>query len=104
MPKYYVNKNAQDNGDHEVHKEGCSYMPSEENKKYLGEFTNCHDAVEAAKEIAPKVGLAEEVAITEAAKGAIEAAQAIGPDAAAQVQQSLTERMIDLPREHDKTS
>ena len=51
MSKYYVNKNAQENGDHEVHKEGCDYMPEVENRKYLGEFTICHDAVEIAKTI-----------------------------------------------------
>ena len=50
MPKYYVNKNAQDNGDHEVHKEGCSYMPDEENRQYLGIFDDCYAAVEKAKE------------------------------------------------------
>jgi hypothetical protein len=33
MALYYVNNNAQSNGDHEVHKEGCSWMPS--NKKTL---------------------------------------------------------------------
>ncbi len=27
MGSYYVNKNAQTNGDHEVHKNPCSYMP-----------------------------------------------------------------------------
>jgi MFS family permease len=58
-------------------------------------------AVEAAKEIAPEVGLAEEVAMTEAAKGAIEAAQDIGPDAVKQIQQSLTEQILDPSREHD---
>jgi len=58
-------------------------------------------AVEAAKEIALEVGLAEEVAMTEAAKGAVEAAEAIGPDAAAQVQQSLTEQMVDSSRKND---
>ena len=26
MARYYVNKNAQDNGDHEVHVENCSRM------------------------------------------------------------------------------
>jgi MFS family permease len=58
-------------------------------------------AVEAAKEIAPEVGLAEEVAMTEAAKGAIEAAQDIGPDAVKQIQQSLPEQILDPSREHD---
>lgn len=45
--KYYVNNNAQPNGDHEVHREGCTYMPS--NRKYLGEFSNCKDAVVEAR-------------------------------------------------------
>lgn len=49
MAKYYVNKNAQNNGDHEVHKSGCFYMPHEENRKYLGDFSNCKDAVKEAK-------------------------------------------------------
>jgi hypothetical protein len=45
--KYYVNRTAQSNGDHEVHVEGCQYMPS--NRTYLGEFYNCHEAVREAK-------------------------------------------------------
>ncbi len=49
MATYYVNKQAQSNGDHEVHKSGCTHMPSEENKRYLGSFDNCHDAVREAK-------------------------------------------------------
>ena len=49
MAYYYVNKNAQSNGDHEVHKSGCSYMPDQENRLYLGDFTNCDDAVKEAK-------------------------------------------------------
>ena len=47
MAYYYVNNKAQSNGDHEVHKEGCSYMPGD--RKYLGNFTNCKDAVTEAK-------------------------------------------------------
>lgn len=54
MAKYYVNKNAQSNGDHEVHKDGCSYMPLSENKLYLGEFSNCKDAVKKSKETYPQ--------------------------------------------------
>ena len=49
MAKYYVNKNAQANGDHEVHKSGCQFMPKPENRIYLGDFANCHDAVREAK-------------------------------------------------------
>lgn len=47
MFKYYVNNNAQPNGDHEVHRDGCNYMPA--NKTYLGVFNNCQDAVRAAR-------------------------------------------------------
>ncbi len=49
MPNYYVNKNAQTNGDHEVHETGCSYMPLDENRIYLGFFYNCADAVKEAR-------------------------------------------------------
>jgi hypothetical protein len=47
---YYVNDVAQANGDHEVHRDGCQFMPSEQNRTYLGYFDNCAQAVrEAAK-------------------------------------------------------
>ncbi len=49
MSKYYVNKNAQDNGDHEVHTNGCNWMPDPENRIYLGDFTSCEPAVAEAK-------------------------------------------------------
>jgi len=49
MTLYYVNKQVQDNGDHEVHESTCSWLPKEENRQYLGFFTNCHDAVREAK-------------------------------------------------------
>ena len=46
---YYVNKNAQATGEHEVHASGCKYLPSEENRIYLGFFTNSRDAIRKAK-------------------------------------------------------
>lgn len=49
MARYYVNKNAQSNGDHEVHVTGCSWMPKPENRIYLGDFTSCSPAVKEAK-------------------------------------------------------
>jgi len=49
MATYYVNNHAQSNGDHEVHKSGCSFMPSD--KTNLGEHATCHTAVIAAKQI-----------------------------------------------------
>ncbi len=51
---YYVNKNAQSNGDHEVHAENCTRCPDPENRICLGEFDCCHPAVAKAKEQYPK--------------------------------------------------
>ena len=55
MASYYVNKNAQSNGDHEVHKSSCSFLPNVENRIYLGEFSYCKDAVKKAKDYYSKV-------------------------------------------------
>ncbi|PQA27313.1 hypothetical protein C5O18_10090, partial [Amnimonas aquatica] len=52
--RYYVNKNAQPNGDHEVHKEGCFWMPNHMNLTYLGTFSSCREPVTAAKRIYPR--------------------------------------------------
>ena len=49
MKNYYINKNAQSNGDHEVHKDDCKYLPIAANRKSLGEFSNCKPAVTEAK-------------------------------------------------------
>lgn len=46
---YYVNKIAQSNGDHEVHEEGCSWLPAFNNRIPLGQHTSCHSAVREAK-------------------------------------------------------
>ncbi len=46
---YYVNKNAQSNGDHEVHAEGCSYLPEVSNRDYLGYYSNWSSAVNTGK-------------------------------------------------------
>lgn len=54
MAFYYVNKNAQSNGDHEVHKSGCSSMPLEQYRIYLGDHQSCHGAVREAKQIYPQ--------------------------------------------------
>jgi len=49
MPRYYVNNNAQSNGDHEVHKEGCFYLQFVQSKNDLGYHNICHTAVAEAK-------------------------------------------------------
>ncbi len=50
MKHYYVNKNAQSTGEYEVHEESCNYLPSSDNRKYLGYFSSCHEAIKKAKE------------------------------------------------------
>ena len=54
MHKYYANKNSQSNGDHEVHTTGCSFMPAEHNRQYLGTFVSCRGAVQEAKKYFPR--------------------------------------------------
>lgn len=50
MALYYVNKNSQANGDHEVHRFGCSWLPEQHNRIYLGNFSSCAPAVRAARQ------------------------------------------------------
>ncbi len=47
--RFYVNKNAQPNGDHEVHRATCSWLPSESNRIYLGDFATAQEALKAAR-------------------------------------------------------
>lgn len=49
MARYYVNKNTQSNGDHEVHRTGCDWLPGTHNRIYLGDFASCGPAVKEAK-------------------------------------------------------
>ena len=49
MATYYVNKNPQSNGDHEVHKSGCGHSPDPQNRQSLGDHSSCSSAVRKAK-------------------------------------------------------
>ena len=48
MKRYYLNMNPQPNSDHEVHKEGCRFLPEEHNQIFLGTFNNCSEALKEA--------------------------------------------------------
>ena len=48
MAKYCVNINVQPNGDHEVHREDCDFLPS--HRKDLGDHGTCRTAVAQAKQ------------------------------------------------------
>jgi len=49
MANYYVNKNSQSNGDHEVHTTGCSWLPEPHNRTLLGNYSSCDPAVTKSK-------------------------------------------------------
>lgn len=55
MAQYFVNKNAQPTGEHEVHMQGCRFMPLPQNCLPLGEHLICQSAVAAARKIFPNV-------------------------------------------------
>lgn len=52
--KYYVNQNVQANGDHEVHREGCAYLPDLAKRIFIGLHESCHNATLVAKGLYPK--------------------------------------------------
>lgn len=52
--RFYVNKKAQSNGDHEVHRATCSWLPEPENRQYLGDFATPQQALIEAKSIITK--------------------------------------------------
>ena len=51
-----MNSHPQLNGDYEVHRlHVCDHLPSVQNRLYLGQFTNCYDAIRFAKRLYPNV-------------------------------------------------
>lgn len=51
MPRFCVNKNAQSGGEHEVHNldVGSMCLPEPHNQLYLGVFSSCREAINAAR-------------------------------------------------------
>ncbi|TDI60972.1 MAG: hypothetical protein E2O92_04315 [Alphaproteobacteria bacterium] len=54
MPRYVVNDNAQNNGDHEVQTTDCVYYPQIKSSTPLGLHASCGPAKTAAKKIYAK--------------------------------------------------
>ena len=48
MEAFCVNKNEQDNGDHEVHRR-CNRLPEVENQEYLGDLPDSYSAIKEAQ-------------------------------------------------------
>jgi hypothetical protein len=55
MPKFYVNKNAEFDGFHEVHVSDCAQGAAPEYQLDLGWYLTCKEAVVEAREIFEKV-------------------------------------------------
>jgi hypothetical protein len=49
MPNFKVNDNAQSNGDHEVHEDGCYWLSLATSATDLGFHVSCSGAVAKAK-------------------------------------------------------
>ena len=55
MPRYYVTTEPKQNGDHEVHKADCNFLPEDETLRFfLGFFNKCEDAMAEARTHYPK--------------------------------------------------
>lgn len=54
MAQYFVNHNAQHNGDHEVHTSTCIFLPALQNRLDLGQHSSCVTAVRQARNTYPK--------------------------------------------------
>ena len=53
MPIYVCNKNADENGRHEVHATTCSYLPQIENRIEIGWKSDCQEAIQQMYEWNP---------------------------------------------------
>ncbi len=51
--EYFINRNRQPSGEHEVHVRGCRYFPNEENAISVGVHSSCSAAIQAAKKAYP---------------------------------------------------
>jgi hypothetical protein len=51
---YYVTRNAQPNGDHEVHQHTCAHLPRPAERLYLGQFATCSPAILEARRTYPR--------------------------------------------------
>ncbi|PKL30884.1 hypothetical protein CVV43_05095 [Candidatus Saccharibacteria bacterium HGW-Saccharibacteria-1] len=55
MAYFYINRNAQEDGYHEVHNDNnnCSHPPLTENRVRLGIYNTCSEAIAAARKANP---------------------------------------------------
>ena len=58
--RYYLSRNEQRGGVHEVHRGDCFFLPIEKNRISLGIFSDSVEAVEKGKEFLSNVGRCRE--------------------------------------------
>lgn len=49
--RYFVATRAKDNGDYEVHKSGCRFLPGERRRQYIGSFDSGFHALREARQL-----------------------------------------------------
>ena len=54
MKGYYFNNIVDVNGRNEIHAEDSPYLPPSLNRTYIGDFSNCDDALQRAKSQYPE--------------------------------------------------
>lgn len=55
MAEFYIETNAQPNGDHIVHNANCAALPDKQSIRYLGSIASCGSAVKKASEFFKQV-------------------------------------------------
>lgn len=55
MTRYYFYDYKDKNGNHEVHEYSCSFLPSIENRTFIGNFSSCHAAIRDAENKYPSL-------------------------------------------------
>ena len=64
MAEFYVEINAQENGDHMVHNANCSHLPAQDVIRYLGSISHCASALKKAGERFKQVNGCPHCAVT----------------------------------------
>ena len=54
MKKYFINISANEDNEHTVHGEDCSFIPDPEKRKSLELHSSCLSAIKKAKKLYPK--------------------------------------------------
>ena len=49
MKHYYFSNTADLRGEHEIHTEGCAFIPPSSNRSYIGYYFDCSNAIRDAR-------------------------------------------------------